>query len=369
RNHYPQDLERTAEGAQPELRPGGAAAFAVESGGEERLVIVAEVERRRRNDPGGLAVIAEAVRRAIAEEHEVQAGEVVLVLPGGVPKTSSGKVRRSACRAAWQAGELPVLTRSGIEPAVSEDLAEAGLDAAGLAALPEMERSVAIERFLRSRAAAALGIAASAIDPERALTAYGLDSLAALELKGSVEDALGMSLSLGEVLEGAGTAKLAAGLTPRPPLPSPPALPGEGETNQASKTEESGLSFGERALWFLNRLAPDAGAYNIAIAARVHGDLDPEALRRAFAALTDRHEALRSVFPMIGDVPVRRVLPVGSAAVDFSSMSHDAEMLTREAWRPFDLAAGPLVRMRVVEAAAGERVLLLSIHHLVADFW
>ncbi|HEX3526027.1 MAG TPA: amino acid adenylation domain-containing protein [Thermoanaerobaculia bacterium] len=366
RNHYPQDLERTAEAAHPELRPGGAAAFSVsDESGEERLVIVAEVERRRHDD---LGVIAEAVRRAIAEEHEVQAGEVVLVRVGGVPKTSSGKVRRSACRAALQAGELPVLARSGIEAAVSaisDNETDAGLDAAGLAALPAAERRAAIERFLRFRAAAALGIAAAAIEPERPLTVYGLDSLAALELKGSVEAALGVSLPLGELLEGAGTAKLAEGLTPRPPLPGEGGAMGEG--GQGGE-----VSFGERALWFLDRLAPDAGAYNIVIAARVHGALDMEALRLAFAALTDRHEALRTIFPLLGDVPVRRVLPAGTATVDFRVVSGDerplAELLAAEAWRPFDLAAGPLVRVRVVRAAA-EQVLLLSIHHMVADFW
>ncbi|MFY9826635.1 MAG: fatty acyl-AMP ligase, partial [Thermoanaerobaculia bacterium] len=111
RNHYPQDLERTAEGSHPDLRPGNAAAFAVETGGEERLVIALEVERRRRD---GLEEVTEAVRRAVAEEHEVMAWEVVLLRAGSLPKTSSGKVQRGLCRRQYLAGDLAVLGRSAL---------------------------------------------------------------------------------------------------------------------------------------------------------------------------------------------------------------------------------------------------------------
>ncbi|HEX2642459.1 MAG TPA: fatty acyl-AMP ligase, partial [Thermoanaerobaculia bacterium] len=80
RNHYPQDIERTAERAHPALRPGCGAAFAIEpeagSGGTERLVVVYEAERARNVD---LDAAADAVRRAVAEEHEVEVHEVVLV--------------------------------------------------------------------------------------------------------------------------------------------------------------------------------------------------------------------------------------------------------------------------------------------------
>jgi amino acid adenylation domain-containing protein len=362
RNLYPQDVERTAEAADPDLRPGGSAAFAVEQDGEERLVIVAEVERRRRGDLQGLA---EAVRQAVAEEHEAQAAEVVLVRPGGVPKTSSGKVRRSACRDAWRAGELPVLERSTLAPGMvteSED-----------ATVPDLADSAAVERFLRARAAAALGLPVAAIDPERPLTAYGLDSLAALELKGGVEAALGATLPLAELLAGAGTARLAE-LALLPPLPGVGRAVGEGGRGG------EGLSFGEKALWFLDRLAPEAGAYNIAVAARVHGGtLDIAALRRAFAALIARHEVLRTVFPLEGDAPVRRVVSEKVAAVDVREAGGEdaagwepemlAAWLAEEAWRPFDVAAGPLLRLRVLTGASEGQVLLLAVHHLVADFW
>ncbi|HYG65657.1 MAG TPA: fatty acyl-AMP ligase, partial [Thermoanaerobaculia bacterium] len=123
RNLYPQDIERTAEGAHRALRPGGGAAFSVEVDGEERLVVAAEVERRSESEAPRAAA---AVRRAVVEEHEVQVHEVVLLAAGTLPRTSSGKVRRGACRAAYLAGGgLEVVGRSapaGSLGEVEEDL-------------------------------------------------------------------------------------------------------------------------------------------------------------------------------------------------------------------------------------------------------
>ena len=215
RNLYPQDLEATAEASHPALRPGGSAAFPVEAGGEERLVIAAEIDRRRE---GEAADAAAAVRRAVAEEHEVQVHEVVLLRLGSLPKTSSGKVQRHACRAAWDAGSFEAVGRSRL---AEEEVGEAGPPAAAgaLAALYSAgpgERRARLEAWLRLEAAHALGVAAAAVVPDRPLTALGLDSLAAVELKGKVEAALGTQVSLAALLEGATLADLAAAVLPEP---------------------------------------------------------------------------------------------------------------------------------------------------------
>ncbi|MEV0245519.1 HAD-IIIC family phosphatase [Nocardia sp. NPDC050712] len=108
RNHYPQDLEATVEGAHDGIRAGCVAAFAVEYGtGGEQPVVVAEV---RGEDPGELAEIESAVRGAVATEHGLALSTVLLIRPGTIFKTSSGKIQRSACRAAYDSGELLALT-------------------------------------------------------------------------------------------------------------------------------------------------------------------------------------------------------------------------------------------------------------------
>jgi acyl-CoA synthetase (AMP-forming)/AMP-acid ligase II len=109
RNLYPQDIELTVERSHPALRPGCGAAFSVEINGEERLVVVQELERTE-----SAAVLAEAVRRAVAEEHEAQVQQLVLLRAGSIPKTSSGKIQRRACRAALLGAKLDVMGASAL---------------------------------------------------------------------------------------------------------------------------------------------------------------------------------------------------------------------------------------------------------------
>ncbi|HSK80756.1 MAG TPA: amino acid adenylation domain-containing protein, partial [Thermoanaerobaculia bacterium] len=192
------------------------------------------------------------------------------------------------------------------------------------------------------------------------------------ELKGSVEAALGLPVPLADLLQGIGTRALAekilAGLAEAGPEAEdvPP-------VRALSLSGDQPLSFGQRGLWFLERLTPGGGAYNIAVAARARG-LDPAALGRALEAVVSRHDALRAVFRMVGEEPAQRVLP--EARVDFAVEDASAwterelaDRLAAEAWRPFSLEAGPLVRLRGFERGEGERVLLFAVHHLVADFW
>lgn len=104
RNLYPQDVEITAQASHPALQPFGGAAFCVEHESQERLVIAQEVQREfLRAD--SVEMMA-AIRQAIVRDYDVQAYAVALLKPGQVPRTSSGKVRRSLCKASLMAGEL-----------------------------------------------------------------------------------------------------------------------------------------------------------------------------------------------------------------------------------------------------------------------
>lgn len=113
RNHYPQDIEISAELSHAALRPGNAAAFSIEVEGGERLAIALELDRtlaRPRGDdaapaPLWLELMA-AVRDAVAREHGVQVTKLVLLGPGGLPRTSSGKLRRHACRVLFEGSSL-----------------------------------------------------------------------------------------------------------------------------------------------------------------------------------------------------------------------------------------------------------------------
>lgn len=106
RNIHPQDIERVAEESHPALRQGGCAAFSVDVDGEERLVIVQEVDVRKQPD---LEQVARDLRRAVMQEHGIPVHALVLLKPGIIPKTSSGKLQRARCREAFRQGELETL--------------------------------------------------------------------------------------------------------------------------------------------------------------------------------------------------------------------------------------------------------------------
>src|SRR5579885_809138 len=122
-NYYPQDIEYTVEESHPAIRTGCCAAFTVDVDNEERLVIVAEIDPRyepERNNADNSTressarklvapqEVKSAIRQAISPFHDLPVYQVVLVNPGIVPKTSSGKIQRYACRAAFLAASLGV---------------------------------------------------------------------------------------------------------------------------------------------------------------------------------------------------------------------------------------------------------------------
>ncbi|MGB7923761.1 MAG: fatty acyl-AMP ligase [Pyrinomonadaceae bacterium] len=123
-NHYPQDIERTVEQSHPAINSGGCAAFAVEVGGEEKLVVAAEVSQRHWKERGAAQTepdthnqtqpsldaptIVRAIRRMVAENHDLTAHSIALLKRGSIPKTSSGKIQRRACREQFLGGTLRI---------------------------------------------------------------------------------------------------------------------------------------------------------------------------------------------------------------------------------------------------------------------
>ncbi len=107
-NHYPQDIELTVQHSHPRLRRDCGAAFTVEVDGQEKLVIVQEVERRKQ---GHWEEIFQAIRRAVAKEHDLVVQSILLLRAGSIPKTSSGKIQRHACRDGYLHNTLEVVAR------------------------------------------------------------------------------------------------------------------------------------------------------------------------------------------------------------------------------------------------------------------
>ncbi|OLF11712.1 hypothetical protein BLA60_12380 [Actinophytocola xinjiangensis] len=322
RNHYPRDIEGAAQSADPALRPDAGAAFSVPVDGVERLVVVNEVGRTDRD----LAEIVAAVRTEIAARHEIRAHAVVLVRPASVPRTTSGKVQRHRCRADYLAGNLKVVT-ADVDAAPSPGLARDDLLAAE-------DRAGLIEAYLRDRAAA------------------GLDSLAAVQLGHEIEAATGVPLPLERLIGGLDPAALAREIAD-----------GVAETTPRAASGTTDLSPGEHALWIQHRLAPDSPVHHLAAAVRLTANV--AAAHGFLAALVDRHEALRTRFPAVDGRPTRVV----DAEPGAWFHREDGTDIASAVRRPFDLERGPLLRAHLFTLGPDDHVLVIVLHHIIADFW
>ncbi|HEX5760996.1 MAG TPA: amino acid adenylation domain-containing protein [Thermoanaerobaculia bacterium] len=207
----------------------------------------------------------------------------------------------------------------------------------------------------------------------------GGHSLLAMRVVSRVRSAFDVDLPLRRLFERPTVAELAADLdaelrhagTP-PGGPEPLLAP-------SPRGGELPLSFAQERLWFLDGLEPGNAALHIAAPIRVRGALDPGRLERALAGVVARHETLRTRFPARGGRPRQEVEPAVRCAlrvVDLRHLPHRAareaeaaRRAAREKAAPFDLARGPLLRAALLRLDAEEHLLLLTVHHIVADGW
>ncbi|MER6915625.1 amino acid adenylation domain-containing protein [Streptomyces sp. NPDC000594] len=328
------------------IEPGEAEAALLALDGVARAAVTV-----RTDPPGGPALVGYAVAApgAVLEPEALRerlAGELpgylvpsAVVLVDAIPLTANGKVDRAA---------LPAPVRPETD----------GGERA--AAAPAGQREELLARLF----AEALGAASVGLHDD--FFALGGDSLAALRLAGAVRSALAAEISVRELLDARTPAATAALLRPA----ARPALP----LTRRERPAELPLSPAQQRIWFLDRLAGEpAATYNVPLALRFDGRLDPAALGAAVADLVARHESLRTVFPereglarqvVCEGAEARvepRVVPCGPEALEAA--------LRAEAVRPFDLAVDLPFRVTLFPVSDGRDVLLLLLHHIAADEW
>ncbi|MEB3226021.1 MAG: SDR family NAD(P)-dependent oxidoreductase, partial [Synechococcus sp.] len=197
RNHYPQDIELTVEGAHPTLRQGAGAAVSIEVEGEEQLVIIQEVERQyvRKLD---VAAISQAIRGVIATEHQLQPHAICLIKPGSIPKTSSGKIRRHACKAGFLDRTLAVIgewqTTETVVKISPIKLSSTTTPPPSIVRSELTQKQQDIEIWLQKNIAHRLGIQPQQLDVNEPFASYGLDSVQAVQVTADLEDWLGFKL-------------------------------------------------------------------------------------------------------------------------------------------------------------------------------
>ena len=197
RNVYPQDVEWTVERCHPALSAGGAAAFAIDVNGEERLAIVQEIKRH--SDGAETEEVIAAIRQAITDQFDIEVHAIRLIRTLSLPKTSSGKVQRHLCRESFLAGSLEVVaewTRQEAAGHVASRSKSSDPSERSNVATPIGPPTVdAIVAWLTERISGPLAIRPEEVDTRKPLASYGLGSLQAVRLASELEQWLGRKLS------------------------------------------------------------------------------------------------------------------------------------------------------------------------------
>ncbi|HEX6038731.1 non-ribosomal peptide synthetase [Longimicrobium sp.] len=390
--HWMQPAPRPRSGAAHPLlgahtvlaEPAGAHVWDAEAGPDALPRLGADGEGRV--PAAALAALARAAAADAAGpgDHEAELRELVpldlrapaavqlLLAPGDGGRASLRLHARpaGAPRAPWTLHAAGSVRLAPAPRAADEGPADApaAVSARDVLAADPLDRPARVGAYLAARLAGVLRVPVERVDPDRPVTALGLDSLMAVEVRNALLGDLGVSLPLRALLDGPTARALAARV-------------GEALDAAAAREAEGGdedgpapATHGQRAMWLLQQLEPESALFNVFAAIRVAPAVDAPALRRALAALLERHPALRTALAARDGVPVQEVHPAGDVPLpETDAAGWDDDVLRArlgdEAHRPFDLARPPLLRAALYRRGPGEDVLLLVIHHAAVDFW
>jgi amino acid adenylation domain-containing protein len=367
-------LDRQVKIRGVRVEPGEVeAALAACPGVREAAVVV-------RREPEGDALVAcaapaeldrAALRAALAERLPASLLPAAVVLLPALPRTAAGKVDAAALAAL-------VAAATAETPAASAEGVEGGEGATG-DPLEELLAGVFAELLPADRRSSR-AVLARPIGRDDDFFALGGHSLLAARAAGRIGELLGVELPLRTLFEAPTPALLAPRAAALRRAGAPPPRPIVPLPRAAAGPTVLPASFAQERLWFLERAAPGRAVYNMPAALRLTGRLEVAALAAAFAGLVRRHEALRTTFreeaagvcqaiapPAEGVAP----LPVIDLAALPAQRRDDAAaaLAAAEARRPFDLAAGPLLRTALVRLEADRHLALVTVHHAVADGW
>ncbi|MGD1703627.1 AMP-binding protein [Dapis sp. BLCC M229] len=222
-NHYPQDIELTVDRSHQALRPSCGAAFSVEVESEERLVIVQEVQEAYLEQLD-VEQVVNTIRQAVSEQHQLQVYGILLLKTGTIPKTSSNKIQRHACKAGFLEGSLDVVGKSIYQELDRQEKEkQATLDRKTLLATTPEKRQELLISHLQILISNILQVNPSQLDWEQPLTSMGLDSLTVVELSDLLQDSLGTSFKATLIFEYPTVAALANYLAKEVLSPQPSA--------------------------------------------------------------------------------------------------------------------------------------------------
>ncbi len=329
-----------------------------------------------------------AVAQAVVTGHDMVGGEtrlVAYVIPAGTAAPTVSALRGALSRTLPEYMVPSVFVTQPVLPLTPNGKVDRAALPAPTSTRPELDvrfraPRTRTEALLAGIWAEVLWPSAGASDVERVgvddrFFDLGGDSLLAGQVVARIRAALDIELPLRTLFEQPTVAALAEAVDEHrarhdDASSAPP--------TRVAHTGDLPVSPGQRGLWLIDQLGPGGAAYVVPLALRLSGALDARALQHSLDELVARHEALRTTFASIDGQPVQRVSPaqpVHLRVTDLTALPADEaaaqtrRLVIEESSRPFDLAAGPLLRAALLRLADGDHVLVVCMHHLVSDDW
>lgn len=340
-NYYPHDIELAIAGTADCFEPGGIAVFAA----DEDIMVVAEIKRVLHTQIDA-PVLIDDIRNIVTGICGLMPVDVVLTVPGGIPRTTSGKLQRVLCRQYYKDKTWRVL---------------------GSYLTGEQRRAQVVEKgSVREYLLGKLGPDNGTND----LIAMGLDSLRATELINAINKELHIHISIAEVFEDNTLEGLIANIENK--LRAGNAADAAKPIPVIPIQEDYPLSNAQKRLWILDQSESGGTAYNVVAGLHLKGALNIPALESAFQLLLQRHESLRTVFREVNGEPRQVVLDGLSLPVlQYDPASEHRSFLHTELTRlrnlRFDLANGPLVSLHLYRIGNQEYALIFALHHIICD--
>ncbi len=339
-NFSPEDIEAVAFSAAMEIT--AVAAFAVESGGRETIVLALEADDLAVNH----AALCHKVRHTIGGFLEVPIRRVILVRNGFLPRTTSGKIRRAACREALLSGQLKLLfddEASPIPTGIPSSLLLIVLDST--------------DEIMRRDGA----------KPEDDIIGLGMTSMGATRLAALLQARTGIAISLGELFSARSLYQISTLLANKTKvgIPFPVIEPATGLNANI-------LTHSQERMWYLHQLDPKSAAYHVFGSLEMTGPLNAGCMGRAVRTVISGHEILCSRHGIENGQPrvwiERNDIPdIIYQVAEGETAIHD--YLTNFARKPFVLAREAAVRIGLIACGVDRHILAICIHHIIADGW
>ena len=352
RNYYPQDIEAVLTDNIPALSADGCAACSVDDGRQEMLAIVAEVRSGTETE-----ALLRKINELVYDEFTISPGRIALVRKGTIPRTTSGKIQRYACRKALLEGALDTVT----------DWPPKGLAEAHI--IEETTFGDIGETIRKVLAGLAPGINIGWTDD---IFSAGINSITLAQFSMCLNDAFDIEISLDYLFENPTISALAvhiAGLRQEDAAYTGRIMP-------VAPAPLYALSPTQEGIWFDQQIKPGNTGYNIPLCVALQEDADIDLINAAINELVEKYEILRTAFVVENARPVQVIETGVSMTCIKTDLSHlppasvgaaADTFISNQAHIPFDLTAAPLFRYGLIKTGAQESRFFMITHHIIQD--